>query len=323
MNGPILIYGAYGVTGGACVAACEERRIPYVVAGRDGDRLRSVAGPRCVDVRVAEAQALASALDGVGAVLSTAGPFLRCGEAVLDAAVAAGVPYTDTTAEAAFVARAVTRDGAARTAGVAALPACGVEYLPMLLGAARLGPGPVETWLWLDDFVPTPGSVRSMVAMAGRGASPRPRRHRCDDREGWHVAIPGVEAELHHPDSATHLMLGRWEAAPFRWLWPLARGRDLAWLGDVLADRLPTPSAEQQAAARFTVVVSQGDRAVRYDGEDVYRSTARFAMAVAAALARGEASGPGVRSVGEALDVDALEAAVGLVPRWVAPPRPG
>ena len=43
-----------------------------------------------------------------------------------------------------IAARAVEPFGRILAAGVTALPACGVEYLPMLLGATLLGPGPVD-----------------------------------------------------------------------------------------------------------------------------------------------------------------------------------
>ncbi len=311
-HAPVLVYGATGFTGRHCVAALERMGQPYWVGGRNADALQAVAGPGCVGVRVAEASNPRAAFEGVGCVISTVGPFARHGLPVLDAAIAAGVPYVDTTAEQSFLTMARTRDAAAVAAGVTALPACGVEYLPMFLGAALLGDGPVETWLWLDDFLPTRGSVRSMVAMAGVGPAPRPREVRSGDRSGWAIGIPGAESVLVHPDCRTHLMLGRWEALAFRLGWPIARWFDGDRLGDRIADRLSDPTAEQSARARFTVIVSRGDAAVRLDGEDVYASTGRFAATTALALARGEARVAGVRAAGEALEPQRLLAAIGL-----------
>lgn len=318
---PILIYGATGATGRSCVLEAEAGGLPYLVGGRDEAALRAVAGPSCLGVRVAPADAIDPALEGIGAMVSTVGPFARHGLPVLDGAITAGVPYVDTTAEQPFLRLAKARDEAAQAAGVAVLPACGVEYLPMLVGAALLGPGPVETWLWLDDFLPTKGSVRSMVAVAGVGRAPRPRRVRAEERDGWAIGIPGAEEVLVHPDSRAHLVLARRiEAEVFRVGWPLARWLDLPALADRIAARVTDPTPEQQQTARFTVVVAQGERAVRIDGEDVYRSTARFVVRVAGMLAEGRASVSGVRSVGEALSPHEVLDAVGLTARPC--PRP-
>lgn len=322
MSAPILIFGATGFTGRLCVDAAEAVGVDYLVGGRDEAALREVAGPRCRGVRVADADHVGPTLAGVGAVVSTVGPFARWGLPVLDAAIQAGVPYVDSTAEQPFVQLARTRDNAALAAGVTALPACGVEYLPMLVGAALLGPGPVDTWLWLDDFLPTRGSVRSMVAVAGVGPTPRPRRVTSEDRTGWAIGIQGAEAVLVHPDSRTHLVLERWvEGTAFRLGWPVARWLDTARLGDWIAARINDPTAEQRARARFTVIVAQGERALRLDGDDVYASTARFTVAVAALLAAGEARTHGVRSVGEALDPAAVLQATGLTTRPCPRPR--
>lgn len=320
-SAPVLVYGATGFTGRLVVDALERAGEPYLVGGRDAQALRLVSGPRCVGIRVADASDPRDAFRGAGCVVSTVGPFLRHGLTVLDAAIEVGVPYVDTTAEQSFLTLARTRDPAAVAAGVTALPSCGVEYLPMFLAAALLGPGPVETWLWLDDFVPTRGSVRSMVAMAGVGPAPEPREVRSGDRHGWAIGIPGAEAVLVHPDCRTHLILGRWEARAFQLGWPIARWFDRDRLADRIADRLTDPTAEQRGRARFTVIVSRGAQALRIDGVDVYASTGTFAAAVACKLARGEAQRVGVLSAGEALDPRRLLAAAGMVATACPAPR--
>lgn len=312
MPNPLLLLGPTGTTGRHVLHHLDATATPYLLAGRNPAALTALAGPTCVGIRHVDAAAPGAAFADAGCVISTVGPFARLGLPVLDAAIAAGVPYVDTTAEQTFLLQALTRHEAAVAAGVTALPACGVEYLPMFLAAALLGPGPVDTWLWLDDFLPSRGSVRSMVAMAGVGPAPRPFQVASGDRTGWAVRIPGAEEVLVHPASRTHLMLRRGEAMAFRFGWPVARWLDLPRWADRIAERVTDPDAATSARARFTVIVSQGDRALRLDGADVYASTGRFVVEVARALAGGRATQPGVVAAGAALDPAALLQVIGL-----------
>ncbi len=309
---PILIYGASGVTGKLCVDAAEAQGRAYLIGGRNRTKLESVAGPRCLGIRVADASNVGTAFDGVGCVVSTVGPFARYGLPVLDAAIAAGAHYVDTTAEQAFLPMALSRHDQAIAAGVTALPACGVEYAPMFLAASLLGPGPVQTYLWLDDFLPTQGSIRSMVAMAGIGPTPRPTRVQFQERTGWAIRIPGAEEVMVHPDCRTHLVLNLHEALPFSVMWPFSRWLPLDRIGDRIASWVTDPTAEQQRAAGYSVFVRQGSRVLRIDGRDVYGSTAQFAVTLAGLLAAGKATAHGVLPVGDALSAKATLEALGL-----------
>ncbi len=313
----ILVYGASGFTGRCCVAALEAAGIRYRVGGRNQERLEAAAGPGCVGVRVAEASDLGEIFADASCVVSTVGPFARHGLPVLDAAIAAGAHYVDTTAEQPFMRAALTRHAAAQSAGVTALPACGVEYAPMFLGAAMLSEGPVDSYLWLDRFLPTRGSVRSMVSMAGVGPMPWPWAVQVEERQGYAVTIPGAEAVFLHPDCRTHLMLRRVEAFPIAAMWPIAKRLPPGRFADAVADRLTDPTPEQRASAAYTVVVVQGSEAVRLDGRDVYASTGRFAIQLARLLADGQAHTAGVLAVGQALDPHRALEALGLTARRV------
>ena len=315
---PILIYGASGFTGRCCVQAAEDAGIDYLIGGRSREKLAAVAGPRCLGVRVADATDPGRAFAGVGCVVSTVGPFARLGLPVLDAAIEAGAHYVDTTAEQSFMQMALTRHTPAEAAGITALPACGVEYAPMLLAAALLPPGAVRSYLWLDDFLPTRGSVSSMITMAGVGPTPWPTRVRVEERKGHGIRIPGAEEVFLHPDCETFLVLRYHEALPFSLLWPLARWMPLPWLGDQITARLSDPTPAQRAQARFTVVVQQGTAAIRLDGADVYASTGRFAVTLGAMLAGGQALRAGVLPVGAALPAEETLERLGLSPRRVS-----
>ena len=316
MSRPILIYGATGFTGRCCVRAAESRGVPYLVGGRNRAGLEAAAGPGCVGVRVADAADPGDAFEGVGCVISTVGPFFRYGLPVLDAAIAAGAHYVDSTAEQSFLKLALTRHDAAKSAGITALPSSGVEYAPMFLAAAMLGEGPVDTYLWLDDFLPTRGSVRSMIAMAGVGPTPRPFVVTFEERRGAAIQIPGAEEILIHPNSRTYLMLRRREALPFAAVWPIAR-----WfppsdaLADWVASQVTDPTDEQCAQARFTAVVVRGDQAMRIDGRDVYGSTGRFCVSLAELLVDGHAESAGVLATGAALDPASTLSHLGLSAR--------
>ena len=313
----VLVYGASGFTGRCCVAALEAAGVRYRVGGRSRAKLEAVAGPSCVGVRVADAADLGDAFADASCVIATVGPFVRHGLHVLDAAIAAGAHYVDTSAEQPFMRAALTRHGAAQSAGVTALPACGVEYAPMFLGAAMLSAGPVDSYLWLDRFLPTRGSVRSMVAMAGVGPMPWPWRVQIEERRGYAVTIPGAEAVFLHPDCRTHLMLRRIEAFPIAAMWPIAKRLPPGRFADAIADRLTDPTPEQRADAAYTVVVAQGSEAVRLDGRDVYASTGHFAVQIARLLVDGQAHTAGVLAAGQALDPHRALDALGLTVRRI------
>ena len=308
MPAPILLYGASGYTGRCCIDVLEQAGIPYLVGGRSREKLAAAAGPGCIGVRVAPAENLGATFRDVGCVISTVGPFARHGLPVLDAAIAAGAHYVDTTAERTFMEAALTRHDDAEAAGITALPSCGVEYAPMFLAAALLPDGPVDSYLWLDDFLPTRGSVRSMVAMAGIGPTPRPFSVTVEERRGWAIRFPGAESVFLHPDCRTHLCLRL----------HVAKLISPARFSDAIADRLSDPSPEVRRASGYTVVVASGSEAIRIDGQDVYASTGRFAVQLARLLVDGRAHTPGVLPVGAAIDPELALAALSLTTRRVS-----
>jgi short subunit dehydrogenase-like uncharacterized protein len=70
-------------------------------------------------------------------LLTTVGPFLRLGQAAVDAAVAEGAIYLDSTGEPPFVRRLFERDAVrAAATGAALVPAFGLDYVPGNLAAA-------------------------------------------------------------------------------------------------------------------------------------------------------------------------------------------
>ncbi len=105
---PVVVYGASGYTGRLICEYLREYHVPFVAAGRHEGRLKSsmesnVAGIETADYEVVECdgspEALADLFDGATVVLNTVGPFSQLGPAVVEAALAAGVHYLDTTGE--------------------------------------------------------------------------------------------------------------------------------------------------------------------------------------------------------------------------------
>lgn len=105
---PVVVYGASGYTGRLICEYLREYHVPFVAAGRDGDKLTAsmdahVAGIETADFEVAETShdvaSLTDLFKGASVVCNTVGPFSKWGPEVVEAALAAGVHYVDTTGE--------------------------------------------------------------------------------------------------------------------------------------------------------------------------------------------------------------------------------
>jgi short subunit dehydrogenase-like uncharacterized protein len=107
----VLIYGATGYTGTLISRLLAGRDLVapggLVLSGRDPGRLQALAASLEAPVELrpaaAEPAPLAAALAGIDVVLSCAGPFAGCGEAVVRAALAAGCDYLDISGEQSFL----------------------------------------------------------------------------------------------------------------------------------------------------------------------------------------------------------------------------
>jgi short subunit dehydrogenase-like uncharacterized protein len=138
MGERIAVVGATGYTGGLVVEELVGRGVEVVAVGRNPARLDAL--PAAVERHVADVSdrlALAGALDGCRAVVNCVGSFLDFGEAVVGAAIAAGVPYVDTAGEFPFLRRVFeVHDAPARTAGVAVVPGMAFYAAPADLASA-------------------------------------------------------------------------------------------------------------------------------------------------------------------------------------------
>jgi hypothetical protein len=103
----VILYGASGYTGKLTAWKLAERGIPFIAAGRSKERLEEelakvpeLAGHdyQCVAVQH-ETGALTEFFKGKKVVINIVGPFMQLGRPVVEASLAAGCHYVDTTGE--------------------------------------------------------------------------------------------------------------------------------------------------------------------------------------------------------------------------------
>ena len=156
-----MLFGATGYTGELTARVLVGRGGRPVLAARDAMRLEALATQLGgLDTAVADVGRPDSvrALLGRGDVLvSTVGPFARYGEPVVQAAIAAGAHYLDSTGEGPFIREVFERHGPrARAAGCALLTAFGYDFVPGNLAGALtlLGAGEAATRVDVGYFTP-------------------------------------------------------------------------------------------------------------------------------------------------------------------------
>ncbi|WP_375000462.1 DUF5938 domain-containing protein [Aeromicrobium sp. CTD01-1L150] len=107
-NKPVVVYGASGYTGRLVCEYLRQYRVPFIAAGRSEDTLRDSLESHVPGIETAEHEIVAVQHDvasltelftGASVVLNTVGPFSTLGPEVVQACLAAGVHYTDTTGE--------------------------------------------------------------------------------------------------------------------------------------------------------------------------------------------------------------------------------
>ena len=183
--------GRVGAASAAALVANDPSVAKVVLAGRSDaaaaeamerhPSLRGVAEFAKLDL--ADASSVASAIAGADLVVHSAGPFQGGGDkcAVMDAAIAAGVPYLDGCDDADYARSAKSRHAAALAAGVPCITTAGVYpgvsnvMAADMIAANRLAGGDADAEValarrWLD----AQDATRERAA-----ASPR---RRCDAR---------------------------------------------------------------------------------------------------------------------------------------------
>jgi hypothetical protein len=221
----VVVYGATGHTGRFVVAELVRRGVSTVASGRSAEQLdRLFAGLEVRRACVEDAGSLDRALAGTALVVNCAGPFALTGRPVVEAALRAGIPYVDVSAEIeANVAMFADQADAARDARIAVVPAMAFYGgLGDLLATAATG-----RWTAVDEVCvayglsswhPTPGT-----RAAGRVSH--------DRRGGRRVRFTGGALE-YHDDPLTRR----------EWAFPRPMGRRQVIAGFTMTDVVTIPS---------------------------------------------------------------------------------
>jgi short subunit dehydrogenase-like uncharacterized protein len=181
MPGRIVLYGATGYIGGLTAQAMVASGARPVLAGRDQGRLNALAerlsrdnGGVTLETAVAGSERpgpLRELLAAGDVLVSTAGPFLKVGRPVVEAAVDAGAIYLDSSGEPPFIRQVFEEFGPrAERTGAVLLTAFGYDYVPgNLAGALALeAAGPAAVRVQVGYFVH--GNVQKATS-AGTRAS--------------------------------------------------------------------------------------------------------------------------------------------------------
>ncbi len=142
MPARIVLFGATGYTGRLTAAALRELGAEPLLAGRDAATLAVLAEElggslETAIADVADPQSVRALVERGDVLVSTVGPFARWGAPAVEAAIAAGCAYMDSTGEPPFIRRVFEEWGPRATAsGVPLLTALGYDWVPGNLAGA-------------------------------------------------------------------------------------------------------------------------------------------------------------------------------------------
>jgi short subunit dehydrogenase-like uncharacterized protein len=165
MAGRIVLFGATGYTGDLTARALVGRGARPVLAARTEAKVRALAdelgGLEWAVADVERPDSVRALVERGDVLVSTVGPFTRWGQPAVQAAVAAGAHYLDSTGEGAFIRDVFERHGeGAQDAGCGLLTAFGYDWVPgNLAGALALrDAGEAATRVEIGYFAPGAGS---------------------------------------------------------------------------------------------------------------------------------------------------------------------
>ncbi|HLM49493.1 MAG TPA: saccharopine dehydrogenase NADP-binding domain-containing protein [Solirubrobacteraceae bacterium] len=280
MASRIVVFGATGYTGRLVTESLLGRGARPVLAGRSAQRLRALAAELGEDLEVAEADVdrpgTVRALVSRGDVLvSTVGPFTRWGAPAVQAAVAAGAHYLDSTGEPAFIRQVFERFGrGAQAAGCGLVTAFGYDFVPGNLAGAlalhRAGPGVARVdvgYFFTGRNAASGGTLASLAsaltdpAFAWRGgrlvderSGARARSFVVDGRRQAGISIGASEhfglPRVHPGLREVNVYLG--------WFGPLTAPMRALSAVNALAGKVPGVAAAERAAVGRVVKGSTG-----------------------------------------------------------------
>jgi NAD(P)-dependent dehydrogenase (short-subunit alcohol dehydrogenase family) len=319
----VAVFGAYGHTGRFVVSELLERGFVPLLAGRDPDKLEALAAAHPgLGVRPASVDDPASldrALDGAAAVINCAGPFAATAAPVIEAALRAGIPYVDVSAEIEANIDTFTRFAdRARAAGTVVVPAMAFYGgLGDLLATAAMGDwtaaDEVHIAYGLNSWQPTAGTrAAGTVSRQRRGGQgvryTRGQLEYHDDAlttEEWPFPAPmgtrTVIGEFTMTDVVTipsHLPIPE-----VRTYMSAEAARDLS-APDTSAPVAVDARGRSAQTFLVDVIVRSGgaDRRAAARGQDIYAVTAPLAVEAVSRILTGRTRATGVASAGEIFD---------------------
>jgi len=136
-----MLYGANGYTGSLIAEEARHRGMSPILAGRRNEAVRPISerlGLQCRVFSLDSPEAVERELEGVSAVLLTAGPFSGTSRPVVEACLRTGTHYLDITGEIAVFEACRARDEEAKRQGCVLLPGVGLDVVPTDCLAASL-----------------------------------------------------------------------------------------------------------------------------------------------------------------------------------------
>ncbi|WP_031074307.1 saccharopine dehydrogenase family protein [Streptomyces sp. NRRL S-118] len=186
----VVLFGATGFVGeltARYLAAHAPAGCRWAIAGRSRDKLEALRerladlAPACAELPLlcadaSDPRAMRELAESARVVVTTVGPYVWYGEALVAACAEAGTDYLDLTGEAEFVDLTYVRhDARARETGARLVHACGFDSVPHDLGVYfTVQQLPEGVPLRVDGFVRTNalfsgGTLASALTAMGRG----------------------------------------------------------------------------------------------------------------------------------------------------------
>jgi len=146
----LVLFGATGFTGGLTadyLAANAPADARWALVGRNRSKLEAVAArlaaasprgpvPEIVEADAGDAEAMRRVAESTRVVITTVGPYILYGGALVAACAAAGTDYCDLTGEPEFVDRTwIDHHAEAERSGARIVHCCGFDSIPHDLGA--------------------------------------------------------------------------------------------------------------------------------------------------------------------------------------------
>ena len=211
----IVLFGATGFTGGLTaeyLAAHADPGTRWALAGRSPSKLEAVrarlgsdqAGLPLIEADVNDPESIRALAESTKVVITTVGPYINYGEALVAACAAAGTDYVDLTGEPEFVDLMWLRyHEQAQQTGARLVHSCGFDSIPYDLGVLHtVSQLPEGVPLTVEGFVRiggtfSGGTYHSAVHIMGRL------------RDGVKVARQRRQRETHESDRRVRGEAGR------------------------------------------------------------------------------------------------------------------